>query len=288
MTFPARSSPADVALREAARRLRDAGIEPAAREARLLLALAQGRPPGTLPDLSAPMPAGFGDLVRRRAAREPMARLRGRQGFWTLDLAMSPETLIPRADSETVIEAALAARADRNTVRSVLDLGTGTGALLLAALVEFGDAWGTGVDLSVGACRQASDNARTSGLGGRAVFVCADWAACLSASFDLILCNPPYVASGQVADLMPEVARHDPPLALDGGPDGLAAFRRVLPSLPSLLAERGVAVLEHGQGQGPAVAALLVAAGLAVVTTRADLGGVTRVTVAQKAVGAAV
>ncbi len=253
------------ALRRAAATLAAAGIEQPAREARLLLRLAGG--------------AGekqFAALVARRAAHEPMAFLRGRQGFWTLDLEVSPATLIPRADSETLIEAALAARPERAGVRRILDLGTGTGALLLAALAEFAAAWGLGIDLVPQAAALAARNARAAGLADRALFVTGCWAAPIAGRFDLVLANPPYIPSGAIAGLMAEVAAHEPPAALDGGADGLDAYRALLPELPLVLAKDGVAVVELGAGQADAVTALARSAGLAIVALRPDLGGVAR------------
>lgn len=270
------------ALGIATQALRASGIEQPAREARLLLALALGLPSGAVPDPDTAIPEGFWSLLDRRAAHEPMARLRGHQGFWTLDLGLSPQTLIPRADSESVIEAAVAACATRATVRRVLDLGTGTGALLLAALVEFPAAWGLGVDLVPAACSRAAANAAANGLSARAAFVCGDWNCAVAATFDLVLCNPPYVASGELTSLMPEVALHDPVLALDGGVDGLDAYRAIAPGLSAVLSHSGHAVLEHGEGQGAAVAAILHGNGLEVMGTRTDLGGIARVVVARR------
>jgi len=269
-------------LADAAAVLAAAGIEAAQREARILLLHALGRPPGTLLDRGEKVIAeGFAALVARRAAREPMALIRGRQGFWTLDLEVSRATLIPRADSETVVEAALAAWPTRDGVARVLDLGTGTGCLLLAALAEFPRAWGLGVDLSPAAAALAARNARAHGLGGRAAFLCGDWVEAVAvaapqAGFDLVLSNPPYIESAAVAGLMPEVARHEPARALDGGADGLAAYRRIVADLPRLLAPGGVAVLELGIGQDVAVAALARAAGLRTRGLQRDLGGVAR------------
>ncbi len=268
-------------LRAGAAVLADAEVESPAREARLLLAHALG---ASLSDLlrdrnSVVDAAGFAVLLARRAAREPMALIVGRQGFWTLDLAVSPDTLVPRADSEALVEAALLHRPDRAEVRRVLDLGTGTGCLLLAALSEFPGAWGLGVELSPDAARLARDNARACGLGRRTAILCASWDDAIrpgAGGFDLVLCNPPYIASAEVAGLMPEVALHEPRRALDGGADGLGCYRRVVAALPGLLAPGGVAVLELGAGQGGAVRALAAGAGLSHLGTRDDLGGVPR------------
>ncbi len=256
-----------------------AGLDNPRREARLLLAHATGLDPAALlrdRDRVVDAP-GFDALVARRAAREPLALITGHQGFWTLDLAVSADTLIPRADSETLIEAALAAFPDRSAVRRVLDLGTGTGCLLLAALTEFPGAWGVGVDLSPAAAALARRNAQATGLAARCAVLAGDWASALGgARFDLVLSNPPYIAAAEIAGLMPEVARHEPRRALDGGADGLDAYRRILGALPDLLAPGGIAILELGAGQEADVAALAQAAGLAPEPARPDLGGVAR------------
>jgi release factor glutamine methyltransferase len=261
-------------LAEAAAALSAAGVEAPSREARLLLLHALGRPSAALLDrreaVAAPaLPA----LVARRAAREPMALILGRQGFWTLELEVSRDTLIPRADSEAVVEAALAAHADP---RLVLDLGTGTGCLLLAVLAERPASWGLGVDVSPGAAALAARNARANGLAARSAFLCADWNTAIIGRFDLVLSNPPYIPTADLDGLMPEVAAHEPSRALDGGGDGLAAYRRIAAALPFLLAPGGVAVLELGIGQADAVAALGRSAGLIPRAVRPDLAGVAR------------
>jgi release factor glutamine methyltransferase len=216
-------------------------------------------------------------------AHEPFAYLIGRVGFWTLELEVSPATLIPRADSETLVEAALEACPDKGAALRVLDLGTGTGALLLAVLSEFPAANGIGIDLKPAAAALAARNAARLGLAARARFLAGDWAAAVLGPFDLILCNPPYIESAAIAGLMPEVAQHEPASALDGGADGLAAYRRIIADLPRVLAPRGVAVLELGQGQQAAVAALGRAAGLKPEACSADLGGVPRALVLRSA-----
>ena len=266
-------------LAEAAARLAQAGVDEPRREARLLLAHDLGLTTADLVRLPPErrVPAGpFRRLIGRRAAREPFAFITGHAGFWTLDLAVGPATLIPRADSEALIEAALALRPDRSAVRSILDLGCGTGCLLLAALHEFGDAWGIGVDRNAAACRLSHQNAARNGLSDRAAFACTDWTAALSGAFDLILSNPPYIASRDIAGLMPEVAHHEPHAALDGGPDGLVAYRLILPALAVLLTPRGMAILEIGIGQSDGVADLAREVGLAVVHRQHDLAGTVR------------
>lgn len=270
-------------LREAARVLADAGIDNPRLEARLLLAHALGATPERLllDRARRVEPGPLGPLLARRVAREPLAFILGRREFWSLDLAVSSATLIPRADTETLVEAALAARPDRGAVRRVLDLGTGTGALLLACLLEFPVAFGVGVDRGAAAAALAAENARRTGLAARSAFLCGDWGAALAGGFDLVLANPPYIPSGEIAGLMPEVARHEPALALDGGPDGLDAYRALLADLPRLMRPGAVAVLELGAGQAAPVSELAVRAGLAVAAVRPDLGGIARALVLQ-------
>ncbi len=257
----------EILLREATDALRAAGIDSPRREARWLLEHVAG-------DADA-----FRALVARRAAREPLAFLIGRQGFWTLELEVGPATLIPRADSEALITAALAARRDRHAVGRILDLGTGTGCLLLAALTEFPAAFGVGVDCAPAAAALAARNASLTGLQARCAMVCADWAAPLAGRFDLVLSNPPYIESGAIPGLMPEVARHEPRRALDGGADGLDAYRALLAALPDLLAPAGVAVLELGAGQADSVSALASAAGFRLAALQPDLAGIARAAV---------
>ena len=256
-----------------------AGIPQPRREARLLLAHALGLEPAGLLAFDAETrlrPDRYEELLARRAAREPLAFLTGRQGFWTLDVAVSPATLIPRADSETLIEALIQARPDRDAVRRVLDLGTGTGCLLLAALSEYPHAWGVGIDVSPAACRLAAGNAAATGLSERAALLCGDWAGALVGRFDVILGNPPYIPEPELDGLMPEVGRHEPRRALDGGSDGLRAYRQLMPLLGQMLQPDGLAILEVGAGQAETVALFGGAAGLRLVSMRADLGGIAR------------
>jgi release factor glutamine methyltransferase len=275
-------------LCQAGQRLRGAAIEAPRLEARRLLAHVLGTSEeALLRDPRAAVPADkaahFAALLARRVVHEPFAYLTGRVGFWTLDLEVSPATLIPRADSESLIEAALEACPDKGAALRILDLGTGTGALLLAALSEYPAAHGVGVDCRADTAALAARNAERLGLAGRARFLAGDWAAALAGRFDLILCNPPYIESAAIPTLMPEVARHEPASALDGGADGLSAYRRIIADLPRLLAPRGVAVLELGAGQQAAVEALAWAAGLTPEACRADLGGVPRALVLRAA-----
>jgi release factor glutamine methyltransferase len=268
-------------LCQAGQVLRAAAIESPRLEARLLLGHAMGATPeALLRDPGAPVPAEAASRFRAALAARldavPVAHILGTQGFWTLDLAVSPATLIPRPDSESLVDAALDAFPDAGAKLRVLDLGTGTGCLLLAVLAERPHAFGVGVDLVPGAAALAAGNAARNGVADRAAFLAGDWAASLSGRFDLVLSNPPYIESAAIAGLMPEVARHEPRSALDGGADGLAAYRHLAAILPGLLAPGGVAVLELGAGQRKAVEALARGAGLVPSGCRTDLGGIER------------
>jgi len=274
-------------LCQAGQLLRAAAIESPRLEARLLLGYAMGATPEQLlRDSRAKVPpeavARFGAALKARLAHVPMAHILGRQGFWTLDLAVSPATLIPRPDSESLVEAALEALPDAAAPLRVLDFGTGTGCLLLAVLAERPAAFGIGVDRDPAAAALAARNARENGLADRAAFLAGDWDAALQTRFDLVLSNPPYIESAAISGLMPEVARHEPGLALDGGADGLDAYRALATALPRLLVPDGIAVLELGQGQRAAVENLAQEAGLRLLGCRKDLGGVERALILAK------
>jgi release factor glutamine methyltransferase len=238
-------------------------------DAEVLLAAALGVDRGAL--LLAPdrrfSPELFDSHVARREAGEPVAYITGHREFWSLDLLVTPAVLIPRPDSETLIEAALATGI---SPLSILDLGTGSGALLLAALSEWPAATGLGIDASAAALAVAGRNAERLGLAGRAAFRPGNWGQGLTGRFDLILCNPPYVETG--AELAVDVRDHEPASALFAGPEGLDDYRRLVPQLPALLAPGGIAVIEIGWTQAAAVLALATAAGLA-GAVRHDLAG---------------
>ena len=223
--------------------------------------------------LGAEAAAQLGDFARRRLAREPVGRILGRREFWGLSLGLSPETLEPRPDTETVVEAALACSPDRQAPLRVLDLGTGSGCVLIALLHELSRAIGVGVDQSLGALRTARHNAVRNGVAGRAAFVAANWSAAVRAQFDLIVSNPPYIMSAVLAGLAPEVREHDPPGALDGGSDGLAAYRRIFAEAGELLDAAGALVLEIGSDQEQAVRELAGSAGFRVIEVAHDLAG---------------
>ncbi len=215
-----------------------------------------------------PVPASFAALLARRTAHEPVAYIIGMQEFYGLALAVSPAVLIPRADSETLIEAARIACA--KPPEAILDLGSGSGALLLAALSLWPDARGLGIDQSPSALAIAQGNAARLGFGARASFQPGDWGAGIAGRFDLILCNPPYVEAD--ADLAPSVRDHEPASALFAGADGLDDYRRLIPQLPGLLAPGGVAALEIGWKQADAVTSLAANAAMHAALHH-DLGG---------------
>ena len=273
---------------ELGERLAAAGIAAPRAEAWLLLAAASGLPrgalmAGALERLTAAQEARLEVMARRRAAREPLAYILGEKEFWSLPFAVGPAVLIPRPESETVVEAALARVRDRGAALRILDLGTGSGCLLLALLSELPQASGLGVDLSAAALEVAGRNAERLALAGRADFVRGSWGAALAGGFDLIVSNPPYVAAGEFAGLAPEVRAYEPALALAAGADGLAAYRALAPDCARLLAPGGSLCLEIGQGQGNRVAEILQQHGLHVVERRADLAGIERCLVAQRA-----
>jgi release factor glutamine methyltransferase len=216
-------------------------------------------------------------LTARRVAREPLAYILGRKAFWTVDLAVTPAVLTPRPETELVVEAALAALPVDAPAR-VLDLGVGSGAILLAILTERPLAHGVGVDASEAALAVARDNAAALGLSARSAFAHGDWGEGVGGAFDLVVSNPPYIESAAIDTLAPEL-RYEPRGALDGGADGLDAYRRIAPDLARLLKANGRFAIEIGAGQGDAVTGLLRQAGLAPEAVRADLAGIGRVVV---------
>jgi release factor glutamine methyltransferase len=222
-------------------------------------------------------------VLRRVLAHEPLSRVLGVREFWGRDFALSPETLDPRPESEVVIEAVIARRPERDRPCRILDLGTGSGCLLLALLSEFPAASGIGVDLVFGAAAAARRNAARLGLVDRASFVVGDWTAPLARRFDVVVANPPYIASAAIPCLPPEVRDFDPHRALDGGSDGLDAYRAISAELPRLLASGGIFAGEIGQGQDRAVAGLITARGLAIDAIIPDLAGIPRCVVARRA-----
>jgi release factor glutamine methyltransferase len=276
------------ARRAAVTDLRTAGIETPELDVRVLFGKALSLDHATLAAasgcvLDTEQTKTIVGLIRRRLAGEPVARILGCKEFWSLELRISPATLVPRPETETVVETALAAidaGGPRTRPLRIADLGTGSGALLLALLSELPNAFGVGTDISEDALHVADDNARRLGF-SRAAFAACDMATALRGPFDLIVSNPPYVASADIATLAPEVRDFDPHAALDGGPDGLDAYRAFAAAVPPLLAADGVAVVELGIGQAPAVGALFLERGLTPSAPRRDLAGVPRALLAR-------
>src|SRR5665647_733476 len=280
----------ETARRTLSMRFRGGSIDSAELDARMLvgaalgldltgMVAAAGRP------LTSEESARLEDYARRRLGGEPVARILGHKEFWGLPLKLSAATLVPRPDTETVVELSLdmlrAVPPDRPP--RIADIGTGTGAILLALLSELPDAYGVGTDISEAALRTARGNAADLHLAGRTGFVACDYAAALSDGFDLIVSNPPYIRSAEIAGLATEVRDHDPRAALDGGRDGLDAYRALIPQAAGLLAPRGALVVEAGLGQSADIQGLMTAAGLTPERpAKADLAGVLRAVVGRK------
>jgi len=281
----------EAARRALAVRLKIAAIETADLDARLLTGHALGLDLTGLilaaqRQLTPGESARIEEFARRRLAGEPVARILGEKEFWGLPLQLSSATLVPRPDTETVVELALELlRAGGNLDRPlrIADLGTGSGAILLALLSELPAAQGFGTDISEGALQTAGANAARAGLSDRATFVACDYASGLTGPFDLIVSNPPYIRSADIAGLATEVRNHDPLAALDGGADGLDAYRVLIPQAAGLLAPRAALVVEAGEGQSAQIQALMTAAGLMpVIAPKADLAGLLRAVAGHK------
>ena len=279
-------------IAEATRQLVAAGVENARGDALLLLAAAMGCERTAL--IADPMreiaPAAlatFHAFLARRRAREPVSHILGEREFWSLPFCVSAATLAPRPDSETVVEAALITIKNRAAPLRLLDLGAGTGCLLLSLLHQLPNATGVGIEKSPAAAAVAEDNARRLGLATRARLLIGDWLDALEGhrTFDLIVSNPPYIAETDRPALPPEVALYEPESALFAGPDGLDAYRALLPISARHLSPGGVLVLELGAGQRPAVEALALLQGFEIVHCRRDLSGIERALVLTKTPG---
>jgi release factor glutamine methyltransferase len=277
-------TPREVVTQVAAR-LAAAGIEDARSEAWLLLAAATGRARAALmagaDTLSSAQEARLDALVRRRCAREPVAYILGEKEFWSLCFEVGPAVLIPRPETETVVDAALDQIGERAAALRILDLGTGSGCLLLTLLFELPHAIGIGIDDSPPALAVAKRNAERLGLAARADFRQGRWGEGLQERFDLIVSNPPYVADGEWDRLQPEIREFEPKAALAAGPDGLAAYRALAPDCARLLAADGLCALEIGHGQGDAVAGILQHHGLHITRRCRDLAGIERCVIAR-------
>ncbi|MDE2364105.1 MAG: peptide chain release factor N(5)-glutamine methyltransferase [Hyphomicrobiales bacterium] len=259
--------------------LRANGIEHADEDARALTfaagafdRLALLREPGVA--LTTTQIETLSTFLARRAAHEPASRIVGRRPFWTLDLSVRPDVLDPRADSEAMIRLArrLSDAQGRAPAR-ILDLGAGSGALICALLAEFSDAFGVAVDLSAAACAASRENIRRCGFEDRGAVVRSDWSGAVGGLFDLVVSNPPYIPTAEIEQLDLEVRAHDPHLSLDGGLDGLDAYRSLLRLAPDLLAPGALLIFEHGLGQADSIRALAVASGFEEAGAERDLGG---------------
>jgi release factor glutamine methyltransferase len=278
------------ARRGLAARFKSGAIDSPELDARILVGAALGLDlTGMIAAATRPVTAAeaarLEDFAGRRLKGEPIARILGSREFWGLPLQLSAATLVPRPDTETVVSLALQMlRAGPGADRPrIADLGTGSGAILLALLSELPDAMGVGTDISAAALRTASANARNLGLDRRAAFVACDYASALSGAFDLIVSNPPYIRSAEINDLASEVRDHDPLGALDGGSDGLDAYRALIPQAVRLLAPGGGLALEVGHDQGADVEQLMAAAGLTLPgPPRTDLAGIPRAVAGRK------
>ncbi len=281
------STPRAEALASLAEAFELSGIDDPAREARISLCAASGVSQSAL--IVAPeAPLGVAasrvqEFAARRAAGEPLSRIVGEREFWGLALTISPQVLDPRPETESIVEAAISLFGDRrDEPLRILDLGVGSGSLLCALLVEFSQARGIGVDISAGAASVALGNLNACGLAQRGEIRVGDWTQGLAGPFDLIVSNPPYIPTGDLSQLPREVRNFDPWLALDGGSDGLAAYRRILPRSRSLLAPGGRFIAEFGAGQGSDVIAIAQQCGFADAMTYKDLAGLDRVVAARR------
>jgi len=272
------------ALESSSLQLEEAGIETPRMDARILLALAMRRESATLDPqdkLEAGQSESFWDMITRRTHREPVSHIRGSREFWGLDFKVGPQVLDPRPDTETLVEAALHHMPSRGRDLRVLDMGTGSGCILLSLLSEFPRAEGVAVDISEEALSLASENALKLGLAARVRFEKSDWGREVTGRFDLIVSNPPYIEEAEILRLQPEVRDFEPHLALSGGPDGLQCYRQILADAHRLLLPQGLIMLEIGQGQEATVPDLVRAAGLTVIDIRKDLSSIPRCIVAR-------
>lgn len=268
-------------LREAVMTLQRAHIETASLDARLLLEHALGLSREQLL-LAIDQPveewqeSHYRELITKRVDRQPVAQLIGKREFWGMVFEVSCNTLDPRADSETLVQGVLKEHARRDRPVRILDLGTGTGCLLLSLLSELPSATGIGADICDKALAIAKNNAQALDIQARAQFIASNWFENIDGTFDIIISNPPYIATQDIENCPPEVARHEPKLALDGGADGLDCYRAIIGALPRFLAKDGIVALEMGMGQQPALESLAAANGLHVHSVKQDIQGLPR------------
>ena len=270
-------------IEESVRALAQAAVDDARLDARLIVAHALNWTPERVfgypeQELEGGELNLIRELIARRVKREPLALITGEKEFWSLRFTVGPETLIPRPDSETLIDAVLAAYPDREKNLRILDLGTGSGCLLLTLLHEYVNASGMGTDFSQGALKIARGNAKNMDLSMRAGFVLSDWNQGVSqmGNFDIVISNPPYVPQGDESSLQPEVLEYEPHSALFAGSDGLMEYRTIISHLPGLLDDEGMTFFEVGIDQAKAVSQLMEAAGMKDISCRHDLAGIER------------
>ena len=265
-------------------RLGAAGIESARLDARVLLAKVTGVGSGEVLTLSRGLTAAedafYETMLARRVLREPLAYITGSKEFWSLDFEVGPGVLIPRPDTETLIEETLKEFPDRTARLRILDLGTGSGCLLVTALTLYPNATGTGIDRSEAALAWARRNSLRFDVSSRCTLRCGDWTAVSGGQFDLVLTNPPYLATTEMGALGPELS-HEPPEALESGPEGIEAYRSLGPAISAILAPEGRVVLEVGAGQSQAVSAALEVENLEILRIAPDLSGIPRAVVAR-------
>jgi release factor glutamine methyltransferase len=284
MVTPEENVTVKVVWRALVKVFQETGLSEPVADARLLMQWVTGMPHEELlmkgdKFVTSDEQARLQQAIDRRMKAEPVSRIIGRRAFWKHDFKITPDTLDPRPDSETLIMASLHHAGES---RTILDLGTGTGCLLLSLLGEWPAATGIGLDINVETVKVAGENARALGMSARATFIAMDWEKFNGGPFDLIISNPPYIAETERGDLMPEVVLYDPPLALFGGPDGLDAYRSIARLAPNWLTLGGKLVLEIGHAQGNSVKSILVEAGWDVIEIRPDLAGLDRCVVAKR------
>lgn len=290
MSNPFSGQSIESARRALAAQLKSAQLDEAELDARILISAALGLDlTGLIAQAARPLTEAeasrLSQYSQRRIAGEPVARILGTREFWGLPFRLSEATLVPRPDTETVVELALEIFRERQISHPphIADIGTGSGAILLALLHEIPDAFGVGTDVSLTALNTARDNAAALGLAGRAGFVACSYASALRGPFDLIVSNPPYIPSAEIPTLSIEVREHDPRLALDGGNDGYDAYRALIPQASERLAPGGALIVEAGQGQARNIETLMAAAGLTMDRPpKADLAGIPRAISARK------
>ncbi len=274
------------ALRWAVMKLQQERIESASLDARVLLEYVLGvNREQLLFSLELPITSAqyerFAALVAKRAKHQPVSKIIGKREFWGINFVVNEKTLDPRPDSETLIEYVLERVTDRDAKLRILDLGTGTGCLLLSLLLELPNAKGVGVDCCPEALAVAKENVVTLGLNDRAEFVASDWCSKLTGKFDIVLSNPPYIPTEVIATLEPEVAEFDPMLALDGGADGLVCYRKIMQQLPGIMAKDGFAAFEIGMGQQNDLTEIANENGMEIAGSKNDLSGISRCLIVQ-------